>query len=290
MPSIPPWFSGAKLNWAENMLSAGMKTPEKVAVVECGEWSLFSASICSRRLFNVSDLNLFVSPIITTAEPPLNSPLVYNRTSFGELYALVHTLSLSLRSLGLQPGAILVYYGPNSLHALALLLATTSIGAIWSSAASDFGAAGVLERFEQFLPPTNGAEVDPRQKGELWGIVGVESVRYNGKVLPQREKLVTVVEGLEKARKERGITTKFEVVVADYLGEGLKGGDESLKEGWKTWDALLKAGADEKTRSASSEIEFWQAGFDHPLWVLFSSGTTGKVSRLALRLFTRYSR
>lgn len=210
-----------------------------------------------------------------SAEPPLNSTLVYNRTTFGELYDLVHTLSLSLRSLGLKPNSILVYYGPNSLHALALLLATTSIGAIWSSAASDFGAAGVLERFEQFLPSTNGKEVDERQSGELWGIVGVESVRYNSKVLSQREKLTTVVEGLQKARKERGISTKFEVVVADYLGEGLKGGVESLAKGWKTWDALLEVGASEK--GASSEIEFWQGGFNHPLWVLFSSGTTGKV-------------
>jgi acetoacetyl-CoA synthetase len=104
----------------------------------------------------------------------------------------------------------------------------------------------------------------------------VESVRYNGKVLSQREKLTTVVDGLQKARKKRDISSKFEVVVSDYLGEGYKGGVESLAEGWKTWDALLEVGAAEK--GESDEIEFWQGGFNHPLWVLFSSGTTGKVS------------
>lgn len=60
MPSIPPWFSGAKLNWAENMLAAGRKTPDKVAVVECGESTHSSVAVAlgARSLITTSLLNL----------------------------------------------------------------------------------------------------------------------------------------------------------------------------------------------------------------------------------------
>lgn len=217
--------------------------------------------------------------LLLTGEPPLNSPLVYSRLTYGELEARVHTTTLALRSLGLKPLDILVYYGPTSTASLVLLLATSAIGAIWSSAAADFGSVGVLERFEQFLPAEKGKEgSDERQKGNLWGIVGVESVRYNGKVLSQRQKLASVVDGLEKVREEKGLgAKKLEVVLCDYLGEGL--GEKSVQEGWRTWEDLMEVGEKEKSKAGSGgKIDFHQADFDHPLWVLFSSGTTGKVS------------
>jgi acetoacetyl-CoA synthetase len=137
------------------------------------------------------------------------------------------------------------YYGPTSASSVVLLLAATSLGAIWSSAAADFGPVGVLERFEQF-------------GDRLWGIVGVQSVRYNGKTLSQVEKLKTVVQGLEKGRTGK----KLEVVVVDYLREGLDAGIE----GWKTYESVQEVG-----RAQAGELEFYQAPFDHPLWVLFSS-------------------
>lgn len=133
----------------------------------------------------------------------------------------------------------------------------TSIGAIWSSSSADFGSAGVIERFEQF--------------GEkLWGIVGVESVRYNGKILGQREKLATVVDGLMAGRSQT-----LEVVIVDYLGLGA----ESVRseDGWRRWEDLIGLGETLK-KEKGGEIEFAQLPFDHPLWCLFSSGTTGKVS------------
>lgn len=270
MDSIPPWFKGAKLNWAENMLAAGAKTPDKVAVVECSALllspSLFLSPARRRRL--TSSL---------AGEPLLNSPLAYTRLTYRDLTRQVHTTTLALRALGLRPNSILVYYGPTSSTSLVLLLACAAVGAIWSSAASDFGAPGVLERFEQFLPSAEAGagEVDERQKGELWGIVGCQSVVYNGKVLQQRGKLGSVVKGLEEAREARGLEGKLEVVLVDYLGEGY--GQEPVPEGWRTWDAFEKVGEEEKVKSQSEGIEYEQAGFDQPLWVLFSSGTTGKV-------------
>lgn len=160
----------------------------------------------------------------------------------------------------MKPNDILAYYGPTSIASVVLLLATTAMGAIWSSAAADFGPTGVSERFEQF--------------GErLWGVVGVESVRYNGKTLGQREKLGKVVDGLRVGRER-----KLEVVLVDYLGEGLS----VLGEGDIKFDELLEMGRKLEESSGKKEIDFYQVDFDHPLWVLFSSGTTGKVSILVI--------
>lgn len=123
----------------------------------------------------------------------------------------------------------------------------------------------MLERFEQF--------------GEtLWGVVGVESVRYNGKRLGQRAKLAEVVKGLTegKARRE-----ELKAVVVDYLGEGA----EPLPEGWLGWEELKRVG--DGLKKEEEELRFYQGSFSHPLWVLFSSGTTGKVRKDGLRVKRR---
>lgn len=98
------------------------------------------------------------------------------------------------------------------------------------------------------------------------------SVRYNGKVLPQAGKLADVVAGLQKGR-----TDPLPVVLVDYLGEG---GFE-IPAGWTDWEELQKSG-DELRMSRGGELEFYQADFNYPLWVLFSSGTTGKVCLFSL--------
>ncbi|KAK4055353.1 hypothetical protein OIO90_003191 [Microbotryomycetes sp. JL221] len=236
MQDIPSWFEGAKLNWAENMLQAGMKTPEKVAVIEC-------------------------------SEPAANEPMEYKQITYGTLIDQVHSVALSLRQLGLKPNSILCYYGPTSAASLVLLLATTSIGAIWSSAASDFGANGVLERFEQFL--------NDEDSNRLWGIVGVDSVRYNGKIISQRSKFDAVVDGLKKQRKQGA--NQLEVIVQDYLGVGRQ---EPLNEGYRDFDEFVEIGNKDK---ASNALSFEQVSFDQPLWVLFSSGTTGKPKPIVHR-------
>lgn len=204
-------------------------------------------------------------------EPKPNEPATYLRLSYADLYHQVYLTSLSLRASGLKPGQILAYHGPNSSHAVILLLAATSIGAIWSSAASDSGSAGVLERFAQF-------------GDALWGIVGVERVRYNGKVQSQRIKVDEVVRGLSKGR-----ANKLEVIVFDYLGEGEM---EEMPREWRTLEQVIEEGrAIAKERGivkGEEKIEFYQAEFDHPIWVLFSSGTTGLVRTCVLFLAPVY--
>ena len=167
---------------------------------------------------------------------------VYRRISYFELYQKVHYTALALAQAGLKPGAILAYYGPNSSHAVILLLAATSLGAIWSSASSDSGSVGVLERFAQF-------------GDSLWGIVGVESVRYNGKVIQQRKKLDEVVAGLEKVRKQ-----KLNVIVFDYLRQS--SGLSTLSEGWFSLDDLLDVGQQISSLNGEESIDFYQADFD----------------------------
>lgn len=176
----------------------------------------------------------------------------------------MHHTSLALKRLGLKPGQILGYYGPTSIASVVLLLAASSIGAIWSSTASDFGALGVRERFEQF-----GAE--------LWGVVGCESVVYNGKRLPQRAKLEEVVKGL---KAQEGRDAPLEVVIFDFLGEGLS----ELPQGWRTLDEVEELGRQTKEdEGLADQVAFAQLPFDHSLWILFSSGTTGAPKAIVHR-------
>lgn len=256
MDQIPAWFEGARLNWAENILAKGK--PDQIALIQ--------ASKLPRPLLSgvAHELTFFVlcNSITFPVEPAPNSPLSYTRLTYSQLRTKVHHLTLALRHLGLQPGQILAYYGPTSSASVALLLATSAIGAIWSSAASDFGAPGVLERFAQF-------------GDTLWGVVGAESVRYNGKVLPQRAKLEAVVDGLRGGRAK-----KLEVVVFDFLGGGLS----EVREGWRTMDEVEQIGQEaDEGKEGEVGIKFEQLPFDHPLWILFSSGTTGKPKPIVHR-------
>ncbi|SGY15511.1 BQ5605_C013g07389 [Microbotryum silenes-dioicae] len=231
MQAIPAWFEGARLNWAENMLRPEFRTSEKIALIQ-------------------------------VVEPEPTAPLSYTRVSYASLYSIVHSTSLALSAKGLKPGDILGYYGPTSLASVVFCLAATSLGAIWSSAASDFGSKGVLERFEQF-------------GDNLFGIVCVDGVRYNGKRIDQRKKVNEILEGLQKNRGERALP----VILVDYLQEGLP---EPSQEGW-TSELTLRSEGEETKRKSGAEMKFYQTNFDHPLWVLFSSGTTGKPKPIVHR-------
>ncbi|SCV70166.1 BQ2448_1560 [Microbotryum intermedium] len=229
MQAIPAWFEGARLNWAENMLRPEFRTSGKVALIQ-------------------------------VVEPEPAAPLSYTQLSYASLYSIVHSTSLALSARGIQAGDILGYYGPTSLASVVFCLAATSLGAIWSSAASDFGSKGVLERFEQF-------------GDKLFGIVCVDGVRYNGKRIDQRKKVNEVLEGLQKNRGGRALP----VILVDYLQEGLP---EPIEEGWMSESMLRSEGEELKSKAA---MDFYQTSFDHPLWVLFSSGTTGKPKPIVHR-------
>ncbi|MBB1256744.1 acetoacetate--CoA ligase [Streptomyces alkaliterrae] len=155
--------------------------------------------------------------------------------SWAELRRQVGSLAAELRTLGVRPGDRVSGYLPNVPQAAIALLATAAVGAVWTSCAPDFGARSVLDRFQQVEPVV---------------LFAVDGYRYGGK---SHDRAETVA---ELRREMPGLRA---VVHVPLLGT-------AAPEGALEWDALT---------SADVEPVFEQVPFDHPLWVLYSSGTTG---------------
>src|SRR3954464_187854 len=155
--------------------------------------------------------------------------------TWGELREQVERAAAGLRRLGVQRGDRVVAYLPNIPETVVGFLASASIGAVWSSCSPDFGPRSVVDRFAQIEPKV---------------LLAVNGYRYGGKDFDRRE----VVEGLR-----REMPSLQHTVIVDYLDCGAV--DDTL-----TWDELL---------SERAPLEFAPLPFDHPLWVLYSSGTTG---------------
>jgi acetoacetyl-CoA synthetase len=217
MPGVR-WFEGAQLNYAQNIVegllpgSAGSQRDfDRVAVLHASE------------LRELSQL------------------------TWGQLSEQVAATAGALRSLGVARGDRVVAYMPNIPETLVALLATASIGAIWSSAAPEFGARAVIDRFAQIEPKV---------------LLTVDGYRHGGKDFDRAENVRRMLSELP---------TVEHVVVLPYLApdgfdETAFGGDGS--RGVLTWNDLL-------ARGEGSDLAFEQVPFDHPLWVLYSSGTTG---------------
>jgi acetoacetyl-CoA synthetase len=161
--------------------------------------------------------------------------------TWGELERQVAAAAAGLRSLGVERGDRVVAYVPNTPEALVAFLAVASIGAIWSSCSPDFGAGSVVDRF---------AQIEPRL------LLCVDGYRYGGKDFDRLE----TVAGLQ-AR----MPSLEHSVLIPYLDPDP---DQSALDNAITWDDLLGAGA-------GAALTFDRVPFDHPLWVLYSSGTTG---------------
>jgi acetoacetyl-CoA synthetase len=226
------WFEGAELNYAENMLlgpsSASGRDPGQVAVLHASEL---------REL---------------------------DQLTWGQLAAQVAAAAGGLRALGVGRGDRVVAYMPNIPETLIAFLATASIGAIWSSAAPEFGARSVIDRFAQIEPKV---------------LLAVDGYRHGGKDFDR----TAVIEGILEE-----LPTAGHVVLLPYLhgAEAAErasalGNDrpEAAREGL-TWEELLALGegADRSGAPPSQTVvgqPFEQVPFEHPLWVLYSSGTTG---------------
>ena len=160
---------------------------------------------------------------------------------WGELERRVGAFAQGLRGLGVAKGDRVVAYLPNSPAALIGFLASASIGAIWSSCSPDFGARSVVDRFAQIEPKV---------------LLAVDGYRYGGKNFDRME----VVAGLE-----REMPSVEHTVLARYLDPNAEPG--RLANGVE-WGQVEESGS-------GAELEFARVPFDHPLWVLYSSGTTG---------------
>ncbi|HET8597825.1 MAG TPA: acetoacetate--CoA ligase [Castellaniella sp.] len=156
---------------------------------------------------------------------------------WGELRRQVAAAARGLRALGVGPGDRVVAYLPNLPETQVAFLAACSVGAIWSSCSPDMGTRSVLDRFRQ---------IDPKV------MLAVDGYRYGGKDFDR----LPVVAGLRDS-----LPTLAQVVLLPYLDP------DARLEGAVPWDEWL-AGPDEPLR-------FEPLPFDHPLWVVYSSGTTG---------------
>jgi acetoacetyl-CoA synthetase len=153
-----------------------------------------------------------------------------------ELREMTASIAAALRDRGVGPGDRVVAYMPNIPEALAAFLASASIGATWSSCSPDFGARSVVDRFAQIEPKV---------------LFCVDGYRYNGRDFDRLETVAGV----------RGeLPTVEHTVVLPYLSS------EPTLEGATAWDDFV---------APRAALAFEQLAFDHPLWVLYSSGTTG---------------
>jgi len=161
--------------------------------------------------------------------------------SWSELRQKTGAVARALRAMGVQQGDRVVAYMPNIPETLIAFLACASMGAVWSSCSPDFGTSSVIDRFKQIEPKV---------------LFAVDGYQYNGKAFDRRP-IVTEL--------QQSLPTLEKTVLFPYLFE-----DDNLASSGLAhtvpWHDLL---------SQSAELEFEQVPFDHPLWVLYSSGTTG---------------
>ena len=164
------------------------------------------------------------------------------RLTWEQLRLAVASLAAEFRRLGVQPGERVAAWMPNLPETIITMLAASSVGAVFTSTSSDFGTAGVVDRFSQ---------VDPVV------LVAADGYLYNGKRFECLERLAEIVGQLPTLR---------EVIVVGNLTEtpGTAGIDKAV-----TW-------ADAVASHGNAQLQFEQLAFDHPLYILYSSGTTGK--------------
>lgn len=161
--------------------------------------------------------------------------------SFAALRAQVGAAARTLRAWGVVAGDRVGGYLPNVPEAVVAMLAAASIGAIWSSCSPDFGEQGVLDRFGQIRPKI---------------LFAADGYVYNGKAHDRRDRLAALCAALPDLER---------VVVVPVLSDG---GDRVELRGATPWADVLATGD-------GGPLRFEQLPFDHPLYVLYSSGTTG---------------
>ena len=201
------WFPGARLNYAQHVLRR--ERPGEPALLHVSE---------------------------TT---PLAS------LDWADLAGQVRILGTRLRAMGVRPGDRVASYLPNIPQTVMAMLATTSIGAVWTACSPDFGWRGVLDRFRQLRPKV---------------LFCVDGYSWNGAFFDRRDEVQQIIAGLPGLE-----------YVVHLPGPGRPREQPGLaRRDGLTWGALL-----DHAPVTAADFAFEQVPFGHPLWILFSSGTTG---------------
>jgi acetoacetyl-CoA synthetase len=160
--------------------------------------------------------------------------------TYGELYQAAAAFAAALRQRGIQPGDRVAGYLPNVPEAIVAALGAAAVGAVWSSCSPDFGALGVIDRFGQIEPKI---------------LVAADGYSYAGKRHDCSPRIAEVVRALPSLKQ---------TVLLPYLETGATVTIPNVV----TWDDFVSSGAD-------ADPSFEPLPFNHPLYILYSSGTTG---------------
>ncbi len=216
MPDVR-WFTGTTLNYARNALRTAQAHPGRPAVIYRSE-SGRSGTL-----------------------------------SYAQLAAEVARIRSVLRALGVAKGDRVAAYLPNTPEALIGLLATASLGAIWSSCSPDFGPRSVIDRLAQISPKV---------------LIAVDGYPYNGRWFDRRQQVAGIVAELPSL--DALITVDYAALAGPGAGEAgwteQTAGGRGIRQ--LAWDTQPDSGP-------AGEDAFEDVPFAHPLWVLYSSGTTG---------------
>ena len=194
------WFFESKLNFSENLLR--YKNSNDIALKFCNERG------------------------------------DYKDLSYKSLYQMVAKVSYSFKKMGLKEGDRVCAIMPNLIETIVSMLATASIGAIWSSCSPEFGIKGILDRFKQVNPKL---------------LICSNGYYFKGKTYKITDKILSISDSIKSIKN---------VVVVNYLNE------TKIDNSFINWKEIID--------NDSNEVIFNQLPFNHPLYIMYSSGTTGK--------------
>lgn len=199
------------------------------------EWFTGSRLNFAEQLFRFNTEGASADKVAVVAESEVRERVTL---SWRQVREQITAVAQALRGMGVVPGDRVVAYLPNTPEAAIAFYACASIGAVWSSCSPDMGSASVLDRFRQ---------IDPKV------LIAVDGYRYGGKDFNRME----VVETMRTELK-----TLEHTILFPYLNPA------STLPGVTTWNTLL-------AHPVKGEMQFEQLPFNHPLWIVYSSGTTG---------------
>ncbi len=165
-----------------------------------------------------------------------------SETSFDELYSQVVAIAAALKARGIEPGDRVAGFMPNVTQTVVAMLAATSLGAVWTSCSPDFGFQGVMDRFGQVKPKV---------------LFAADGYYYNGKAHDSLEKVRQIAAEIDSLEQ---------VVIVEIIEKAPNIAAINGAELFSDW---------QREQAATRDIVFEQLPFDHPLYIMYSSGTTG---------------